>query len=114
MARPRKQTYTMSQYLDNVSEGYIKNDADTQRNPAWKAIIDGLSVTILTDDYIPPIILSEEDSGQTKIVDGGSRTAAFQMIKLGNYKIKSTVEDSIIKYKKMIKDNEGNISWDDA
>lgn len=114
MARPRKQTYTMSQYLDNVSEGYIKNDADTQRNPAWKAIIDGLSVTILTDDYIPPIILSEEDSGQTKIVDGGSRTAAFQMIKLGNYKIKSSVEDSIIKYKKMIKDNEGNISWDDA
>lgn len=36
------------------------------------------------------------------------------MIKLGNYKIKSSVEDSIIKYKKMIKDNEGNISWDDA
>ena len=114
MARPRKQTYTMSQYLNNVSEGYIKNDADTQRNPAWKAIIDGLSVTILTDDYIPSIILAEEDSGQTKIVDGGSRTAAFQMLRSGNYKIKSSVDDPIIEYKKMIKDSDGNISWEDA
>lgn len=114
MARPRKQVYTMSQYLDNVSEGYIKNDADTQRNPAWKAIIDGLSVTILTDDYIPPIILSEEDSGQIKIVDGGSRTAAFQVLRSGNYKIKSSVDDPIIQYKKMVRDGNGEINWEEA
>ena len=38
MARPRKQVYTMEQYTKNVSEGYITNDADTQRNPAWKRI----------------------------------------------------------------------------
>ena len=114
MARPRKQVYTMSQYLDNVSEEYIKNDADTQRNPAWKAIIDGLSVTILTDDYIPPIILSEEDSGQIKIVDGGSRTAAFQMLRSGNYKIKSSVDDPIIPYKKMVRDKDGEVNWEEA
>ena len=114
MARPRKQVYTMSQYLDNVSEGYVRNDADTQRNPAWKAIIDGLSVTILTDDYIPPIILAEEDSGQIKIVDGGSRTAAFQMLKSGNYKIKPSVDDPIITYKKMVKDENGEVNWEEA
>ncbi len=114
MARPRKQTYTMQQYLDNVREGYVLNDADTQRNPAWKPIIDGLAVTILTDDYIPAIILAEEESGQMHIVDGGSRTASFMMIRYGNYKIKSSVEDPIIHYKKMCKDDNGKSVWEDS
>ena len=114
MARPRKQVYTMEQYTKNVSEGYITNDADTQRNPAWKPIVDGLSVTILTDDYISPIILAEEDSGQIHIVDGGSRTAAFQMIRFGNYKIKSSVENPIIPYKKLVKDENGKIKFEDG
>lgn len=114
MARPRRQIYTMQQYLNNVKEGYISNNAATQRNPAWKPIIDGLAVTILTDDFIPPIILAEEESGGTVIVDGGSRTAAFKMLCNGNYKIKSSVEDPIIKYKKMEKDEKGNTIWNDA
>lgn len=114
MARPRKQTYTMAQYLGNVNDGYISNDADTQRNPAWKPIVDGLAVTVLTDDYVPVIVLAEEDSGQIHIVDGGSRTAAFRMIRYGNYKIKSSVEDPIIQYKRMIKDENGKSIWEDA
>ena len=114
MARPRKQVYTMEQYTKNVSEGYITNDADTQRNPAWKPIVDGLAVTILTDEYIPPIILAEEESGQIHIVDGGSRTAAFRMIRFGNHKIKSSVENPIIPYKKLTKDENGKIKFEDA
>ena len=114
MARPRKQVYTMEQYTKNVSEGYITNDADTQRNPAWKPIVDGLAVTILTDEYIPPIILAEEESGQIHIVDGGSRTAAFRMIRFGNHKIKSSVENPIIPYKKLVKDENGKTKFEDA
>ena len=114
MARPRKQVYTMEQYTKNVSEGYITNDADTQRNPAWKPIVDGLAVTILTDEYIPPIILAEEESGQIHIVDGGSRTAAFRMIRFGNHKIKSSVENPIIPYKKLAKDENGKTKFEDA
>ena len=114
MSRPRKQVYTMEQYTKNVSEGYITNDADTQRNPAWKPIADGLTVTILTDEYIPPIILAEEESGQIHIVDGGSRTAAFRMVRFGNHKIKSSVENPIIPYKKLIKDENGKTKFEDA
>ena len=114
MARPRKQTYTMTQYLENVNDGYISNDADTQRNPAWKPIVDGLVVTILTDDYVPVIILAEEDSGQIHIVDGGSRTAAFRMIRFGNHKIKSSVENPIIPYKKLVKDENGKTKFEYA
>ena len=114
MARPRKQVYTMEQYTKNVSEGYITNDADTQRNPAWKPIVDGLAVTILTDEYIPPIILAEEESGQIHIVDGGSSTAAFKMIRFGNHKIKSSVENPIIPYKKLVKDENGKTKFENA
>lgn len=111
MSKPRRQTYTMSQYLENVREGYISNDADTQRTPAWKPIVDGLAVTILTDDYVPALILAEEENGQAHIVDGGSRTFAFLMIRYGNHKIKKSTEDSIIGYKSMSKDENGNITW---
>ena len=114
MARPRRQVYTMSQYLENERDGYITNNVSIQRFPAWKPIADGLAVTILTDDYIPPIILAEDGSGRTVIVDGGSRTTAFKMIRYGNYKIKSSVENPIIKYKKMDKDEHGNSVWYDA
>lgn len=114
MARPRKQTYTMAQYLENVNEGYISNNFKTQRFPKWKPIVDGLVVTILTDDYIPAIILAEDGSGEKKVVDGGSRTAAFMMIRYGNYKIKSSVENPIIKYKSMSKDENGKVLWVDA
>ena len=41
MARPRRQTFTMKQYIDDLREGYISNNASTQRNPAWKPIVDG-------------------------------------------------------------------------
>ena len=111
MARPRRQVYTMSQYLENERDGYITNNVSIQRFPAWKPIADGLAVTILTDDYI---ILAEDGSGRTVIVDGGSRTTAFKMIRYGNYKIKSSVENPIIKYKKMDKDEDGNSVWHDA
>ena len=114
MARPRKQTYPLETYLNSNKDGDISNNADTQRKPAWKTIINGLIVTILTDDYIPPIILAEEQNSQLNIVDGGSRTAAFMIYRYGNYKITSSVENSVIQYKKKDKDEDGNIIWEDA
>lgn len=113
MSRPRRQTYPLETYLNSNKDGDISNNADTQRKPAWKAIINGLIVTILTDDYIPPIILAEEETSQLSIVDGGSRTAAIMMFRYGNYKISSSVEDSIIPYKKKIKGENGKIIWED-
>ena len=115
MARPRKQTYTLEMYLKKLKNGDIDNSADVQRNFVWKAEqINGLMVTVLTDDYIPPIILGEEDNTQLHIADGGQRSAALKLFRHGNYKITSAVEDSIILYKKKVKDDNGKIMWEDA
>lgn len=103
MARPRKQTYTLDMYLKKNKKGDIDNNADVQRNFVWNnEQINELIVTVLTDDYIPPIILGEEENSKLHIVDGGCRTAALIKFKYGNYKITSSIDNSLIPYKKKI------------
>lgn len=115
MARPRKQTYTLKMYMDKIKDGDICNDGDVQRNMAWTSEqISELIVTVLTDDYIPPIILGEEDSSQLHIVDGGCRSSALLLFRYGNRKISPSIENPVILYKKKSKDENGNIIWNDA
>lgn len=114
MARPRKQTYTLDMYLKKNRKGDIDNNADVQRNFVWKnEQINELVVTVITDDYIPPIILGEESNSRLHIVDGGQRTVALIKYRYGNYKITSAIENSIIPYKKKI-EKDGKITYEDA
>lgn len=115
MARPRKQTYTLERYLKKNMKGEIDNNADVQRNFVWKnEQINELVVTVLTDDYIPPIILGEEENTKLHIVDGGCRTAALIKFRHMNHKITSSVENSMIPYKKKAKNENGSIVYEDA
>lgn len=115
MARPRKQTYTLEMYLKKNKKGDIDNSADVQRNFAWNnEQINELVATVLTDDYIPPIILGEEENSKLHIVDGGCRTAALRKFRDMNYKITSAIENSLISYKKKKVDEEGNVTYEDA
>lgn len=114
MARPRKQTYTLEMYLKKNMKGDIDNNADVQRNFVWKnEQINELVVTILTDDYISPIILGEEENSKLHIVDGGCRTAALIKFRYMNYKITSAIENSVIPYKKKVVNN-GKTTYEDA
>ena len=115
MARPRKQTYTLDLYLKKIKKGEIDNKADVQRYFVWtNEQINELIVTVLTDDYIPPIILGEEENSKLHIVDGGCRTAALRKFRDMNYKITSSIENSIIPYKKRITDKNGSVIYEDA
>ena len=115
MIRPRKQTYTMDMYLNKIKDMDIRNDSDTQRQFVWSnEQVNELIVTVLTEDYIPPIILAEVDSSQLWIVDGGQRSSSFNRFRYGNYKITSAIENSLIPYKKKVWDEQGNIVWEDS
>ena len=115
MNRPRKQIYTNDMYLGKIKDGDIRNDSDTQRLFVWSnEQINELIVTVLAEDYIPPIILAEVDNSQLWIVDGGQRSASLNRFRYGNYKITSAIENSIISYKAKIVDVDGNITWEDA
>ncbi len=114
MARPRKQTYTLNMYLDKIRDKDISNNADVQRNFVWKnEQVNELIYTVLTDDYIPPIILGEVDGCQLYIVDGGQRSSSLSWFKYGNYRITKSIETSILQYKSKVIDENGNISWED-
>ncbi len=115
MARPRKQTYTLDMYLKKNKKGDIDNNADVQRNFAWtNEQINELIVTVLTDDYIPPIILGEEENSKLHIVDGGCRTAALRKFREGNYKITSSIENALIPYKKKVIGSNGKVVYEDS
>lgn len=115
MARPRRQPYPLESYFTKIKDGEIDNSADVQRKFVWKPEqTNGLIRTVLLDDYIPPIILGEEENEQLHIVDGGQRTAALTLFRFGNYKITKNVEDSVIKYKKKTKDENGKVIIEDA
>lgn len=102
-------------YLKKNRKGDIDNNADVQRNFVWNnEQINELIVTVLTDDYIPPIILGEEENSKLHIVDGGCRTAALRKFREMNYKITSAIENPLIPYKKRITDKKGNITYVDA
>ena len=114
MARPRKQTYTLEMYLRKNRKGDIDNNADVQRNFVWNnEQINELIVTVLTDDYIPPIILGEEENSKLHIVDGGCRTAALRKFREMNYKITSSIENSLISYMKKVIDEDGNVTYEE-
>ncbi len=124
MARPRRQVYTMDMYLDKIRDGDIRSDQDVQRlSGAWdKSMANELVVTVLADDYIPPVILGEETDSQLWIIDGLQRSTVLQMFKNGNYKVTMAVEDPVISYRTKSRDadgtvktdNSGSIIWKDA
>lgn len=116
MAKPRKQTYTMDMYLAKIKDLDIRSDADVQRLAGqWnKSMINELVVTVLTDDYIPPIILGEESNSQLWIIDGLQRSSSLRQYRYANYKITSSIENSMIPYKAKNKDENGNIVWENA
>lgn len=115
MIKPRKQTYTMDMYLNKIKDKDIRSDADVQRLAGqWKSgQINELIYTVLTEDYIPPIILGEEKSSQLWIIDGLQRSSTLMRFRYGNYKITSSIEDSIITYRAKKKDKKGNIEVDE-
>lgn len=60
MVKPRKQIYTMFMYLKKIMDKDIRSDADVQRLAGqWdNEMVNELIVTVLTDNYIPPLFLA--------------------------------------------------------
>lgn len=121
----REQSVSLSSYLKSVNSEDISENQDVQRMFCWEdAAINELIVTVLTEDYIPPIILGEEELGenltQQYIVDGIQRTTALNKFRHMNWKTTKTFENPILQYQAkrrdeeghLVKDENGSILWD--
>jgi hypothetical protein len=121
----REENIPLINYISEVKDGDVSDNQDVQRYYCSdKSFVNGIGVTVLTGDYLPPLILAEVPLGeglvQKYIVDGLQRTTAIMMIRYGNHKFTGTIEDSEIEYqtKKLdengvaVKDEEGNFIWE--
>lgn len=115
MAKPRKQTYTLDMYLEKIKDMDIRSDADVQRLAGqWKSEqVNELIYTVLTQDYIPPIILGEESNSQLWIIDGLQRSTSLNDFRYGNKKITPAIENPVVTYMAKCKDDSGNILLDE-
>jgi len=115
MAKPRKQIYTMDMYLNKMMDKDIRSDADVQRMAGqWSGdMVNELVATVLSDDYIPPIILGEEMNSQLWVIDGLQRSTSFMLFKYGNYKVTSAIDNSVITYRAKAKDKQGKLLFDE-
>lgn len=99
MENIRRQTYTIEKYLQNIRERRIRTDTDMARYFVWNSEqISELIVTILTDGFVPPLILGELQDREIWIIDGGQRSAALSKFRYGNFKLTSAAGDPVISY----------------
>lgn len=123
--RVREENIPLINYISEVKDGDVSDNQDVQRYfCSDKSFVNGIGVTILTGDYLSPLILAEvplnEDIVQKYIVDGLQRTTALMQIRYGNYKFTGTIEDNEIEYQekqvdengKFLRDNDGNFVWE--
>lgn len=121
----RKQTYSLDQYLKLMKAETIRTDQDCQRlSGQWNAnMINELIATVLTDNYIPPIILGEETvNGITRqwVIDGLQRSSTLLMFRYANTRITKSLDEYTVTYQRKIldgsrnpkRDEQGEIMWE--
>ena len=119
MAKIRKQTYSLDQYLKLMKAETIRSDQECQRlSGQWNAnMVNELIATVLTDNYIPPIILGEETvNGITRqwIIDGLQRSSTLSLFRYANTKITKNLDEYMVTYQRKVLDENGNVKRDSS
>lgn len=114
----RKQTYSLDMYLKQLKAETIRTDQECQRlSGQWNANMVGeLIYSVLTENYIPPIILGEESiNGIQKmwIIDGLQRSSYLSLFRYANTKITKSLDEYMVTYQRKILDDDGNIQRDE-
>ena len=109
----RKQTFSLDQYLKLMKAETIRTDQECQRlSGQWNAnMVNELIATVLTDNYIPPVILGEETAnGITRqwIIDGLQRSSSLSLFRYGNTRITKDLDEYIVTHQRKILDDNGN------
>ena len=109
----RKQTYSLEQYLKQLKNENIRTDQECQRrSEQWKPnMVSELIATVLTENYMPPVILGEETiNGITKqwLIDGLQRSTSLSVFRFGNTKTTKSLDEFMITYQRKVLDENGN------
>lgn len=116
--RIRKQTFSLNQYLKQIKAEAIRTDQECQRlTGQWTSnMVNELIFTVLTENYIPPIILGEETTnGITRqwIIDGLQRSSTLSLFRYGNIRVTKNLDECNVTYQRKVVDESGNPKRDD-
>ncbi len=109
----RKQTYSLNMYLKLMKNETIRTDQECQRlSGQWNVnMVNELIATVLTDNYIPPIILGEEivnDITRLWVIDGLQRSTTLSLFRYGNTRITKNLDEYLVTYQRKVLDGSGN------
>lgn len=115
MQKIKKQPYTLEMLMRLIRDQDIRDDADVQRAAGqWSdEQKNELIVTVLTEGYIPPILIGEDMNQQKWLIDGLQRSTSLRMYRYGNTKITSSIRNPIVCYREKQKDEKGNVKKDE-
>ena len=105
----REFTYSLDQYLKLMKAETIRTDQECQRlSGQWNHnMVNELIFTVLTDDYIPPIILGEEITNNIVkqwIIDGLQRSSSLSLFKYGGTRITQNIDEPMVTYQRKVLD----------
>lgn len=108
----RKETNSLDKYLKKMKSETIRTDQDCQRlSGQWKPNMVGeLIATVLTENYIPPIILGEETvNGITRqwLIDGLQRSTSLSLFRYANTRISKSIDEYTVTFQRKILDEDG-------
>lgn len=108
----RKQIFSLDMYLKQLKTETIRSDQDVQRlSGQWKPnMIGELIYSVLTNNYIPPIILGEETTNEISkmwIIDGLQRSSSLSLFRYANTKITKSLDEYVVTYQRKILDDDG-------
>ena len=104
----RKQTFSLDMYLKQLRAETIRTDQEPN-------MIGELIATVLTDNYIPPIILGEETVNGVEIkwlIDGIQRSTSLSLFRYANTKISKSIDEYMVTYQRKLHDENGNVKRD--
>ncbi len=118
MKNIRLQTIGLGEYLRLMKDENIRTDQECQRlSGQWNAnMVNELIATVLTDNYIPPIILGEETINGIErqwIIDGLQRSSSLSLFRYGNKRITKNLDEYMVTYQRKVTAENGNIKRDE-
>lgn len=112
----KRDTYMVSKLCNMIARGDLRDNHPQQRKSGqWnKETRDNFIVTVIKNEDFDPIKICEQltDKGVVLwLIDGLQRSTTIENFKAGRFKLGRNINPSTVEYQEAVKDEEGNITY---
>lgn len=112
----KRDTYMVSKLCNMIARGDLRDNHPQQRKSGqWsKETRDNFIVTVIKNEDFDPIKICEqltENGVVLWLIDGLQRSTTIENYKAGRFKLGRNINPSTVEYQEAVKDEEGNITY---